>query len=171
MKGQRFRVQSSKVLEEQFRLVEAIPQVMAFSEVSEALRRGVVDGQENTFTNIHSQRMHEAQRCLTVSTHGYIAYVVLTNTLFWQGLPRDIRDVLESSLAEVTRWQVELSAQAQEEARRKIEEYAKTTGKLQITVLTPEQRKQWAATFQPVHKKFESLIGKDLLDLVSSLAK
>jgi TRAP-type C4-dicarboxylate transport system substrate-binding protein len=101
--------------------------------------------------------MHEAQHCLTVSHHGYIAYAVLTNALFWQGLPRDIRDVLESSLAEVTRWQVELSGQAQEEARRKIEEYAKTTGKLQIAVLTLEQRKQWAATFQPVHKKFESL--------------
>jgi C4-dicarboxylate-binding protein DctP len=171
MKGQKIRVQSSKVLEEQFRLVGATPQVMAFSEVTEALKRGVVDGQENTFTNIYSQRMHEVQKCLTVSFHGYIAYVVLTNALFWEGLPGDVRKVLEDTLAEVTKWQWELSAKEQEHAYTKIQEYAQATGKLQITVLTPEQRKQWAATFQPVHKKFESLIGKDLLDLVYRVAK
>ena len=171
MKGQKIRVQSSKVLEEQFRIVGAKPQVMAFGEVYNALERGVVDGEENTFTNIYSQRMHEVQRCLTVSSHGYIAYVVLTNALFWEGLPRDIRKVLEDSLAEVTKWEWEQSAKEQEEAYEKMQEYAKATGKLQITVLTPEQRTQWAATFQPVHKKFESVIGKDLLDLIPGLAK
>ncbi len=171
MQGQRIRVQSSKVLEEQFRVVGAKPQVMAFSEVYEALKRGAVDGEENTFTNKLSQKMQEVQRCLTVSTHGYIAYVVLTNTLFWEGMPRDIRRVLEDTMAEVTKWQWELSGKEQEEAFRRIQEYAKATGKLQITVLTPEQRWQWAAAFQPVHKKFESVIGKDLLDLAYSLAK
>ncbi|MBI3086648.1 MAG: DctP family TRAP transporter solute-binding subunit [candidate division NC10 bacterium] len=171
MKGQKIRVQSSKVLEEQFRTVGANPKVMAFGEVYNALERGVVDGEENTFTNKFSQKMHEVQKCLTVSNHGYIAYVVLTNALFWEGLPKDIRKVLEGSLAEVTKWQWELSAKEQEEAFKKMQEYATATGKLQITVLTPEQRKQWAAAFQPVHKKFESAIGKDLLDLVYSLAK
>ena len=171
MKGQKIRVQSSKVLEEQFRTVGANPQVMAFGEVYNALERGVVDGQENTFTNISSQGMHEIQKCLTVSYHGYIAYVVLTNALFWEGLPKDIRKVLEETMAEVTKWQVELSAREQEEAYMKMQEYAKATGKLQITVLTPEQRKQWAAAFQPGHTNFESAIGKDLLNLVYSLAK
>jgi len=171
LKGQRIRIQSAKVLEEQFRSVGAIPRVMGFGEVYTALARGVVDGQENTFSNIYSQKMHEVQKCLTVSSHGYIAYVVLTNALFWEGLPRDTRKVLEDTLAEVTKWQWERSAGAQEEAYGRIEEYARATGKLQITVLTPEQRRQWAASFQPVHKKFEPVIGKDLLDLVYSLAK
>ncbi len=171
MKGQKIRVQSSKVLEEQFRIVGAKPQVMAFSEVYNALERGVVDGEENTYTNIYSQKMHEVQKCLTVSNHGYIAYVVLTNALFWEGLPKDIRKVLEDTLAEMTKWQLELSAKEQEGAFKRIEEYATATGRLQITILTPEQRKQWAAAFQPVHTKFESVIGKDLLDLVYSLAK
>ncbi len=171
MKGQKIRVQSSKVLEEQFRIVGAIPRVMAFSEVSDALKRGVVEGQENTFTNIYSQKMHEVQKCLTVSSHGYIAYVVLTNALFWEELPRDVRKVLEGSLAEVTRWQWELSVKAQEEAYQKIEEYTQTTGKLQITVLTPEQRSQWAAAFQPVQKRFEDLIGSRLLEAVRTVAR
>jgi C4-dicarboxylate-binding protein DctP len=171
MKGQKIRVQSSKVLEEQFRLVGATPRVMAFGEVYNALERGVVDGEENTFTNVYSQKMHEVQKCLTVSAHGYIAYVVLTNAAFWEGLPRGIRKVLEDTLAEVTKWQWELSAQEQQEAYQKVQEYARDAGKLQITVLTPEQRKQWATAFQPVHKKFESAIGMDLLDLVSGLAR
>jgi len=171
MKGQKIRVQSSKVLEEQFRLVGANPQIMAFSEVYNALERGVVDGEENTLTNKYSQKMHEVQKCLTVSYHGYIAYVVLANAAFWEGLPKDIRKVLEDTLAEVTKWQWELNAREQEETLKKMQEYAKATGKFQITVLTPEQRKQWAVAFQPVQKKFESAIGKDLLDLVYSLAK
>lgn len=171
MKGQKIRVQSSKVLEEQFRLVGANPQVMAFGEVYNALERGVVDGEENTLTNKYSQKMHEVQKCLSVSYHGYIAYVVLANAAFWEGLPKDIRKVLEDTMAEVTKWEWDLNAKEQDEALQKMQEYAKATGKLQITVLTPEQRKQWAATFQPVQKKFESVIGKDLLDIVTSLAK
>ena len=171
MKGQKIRVQSSKVLEEQFRLVGANPQIMAFGEVYNALERGVVDGEENTLTNKYSAKMHEIQKCLTVSYHGYIAYVVLANAAFWEGLPQDIRKVLEDTMAEVSKWQWELNAREQEEAYKKLQEYAKATGKLQITVLTPEQRKQWAAAFQPVHKKFDAAIGKDLLDLVSGLAK
>jgi C4-dicarboxylate-binding protein DctP len=156
LKGQKIRVQSSKVLEEQF---------------YNALERGVVDGEENTFTNKYSQKMHEVQKCLTVSNHGYIAYVVLANAAFWEGLPKDIRKTLDDTLAEVTKWEWELNAREQEEALKKMQEYAKATGKLQVTVLTPEQRKQWAAALAPVTKKFESAIGKDLLDTVTTLAK
>jgi C4-dicarboxylate-binding protein DctP len=171
LKGQKIRVQSSKVLEEQFRMLGANPQVMAFGEVYNALERGVVDGEENTFTNKYSQKMHEVQKCLTVSNHGYIAYVVLANAAFWEGLPKDVRKVLDDTLAEVTKWQWELNAREQEEAFGKMQEYAKSTGKLQVTVLNADQRKQWAAALQPVTKKFESAIGKDLLDIVSTLAK
>ena len=171
LKGQKIRVQSSRVLEEQFRILGANPQVMAFGEVYNALERGVVDGEENTFTNKYSQKMHEVQKCLTVSNHGYIAYVVLANAAFWEGLPKDIRKTLDDTLAEVTKWEWELNAREQEEAFKKMQEYAKATGKLQVTVLTPEQRKQWAAALAPVTKKFESAIGKDLLDTVSTLAK
>jgi C4-dicarboxylate-binding protein DctP len=91
-KGQKFRIQSSKVLEAQFRLLGATPQVMAFSEVYQALQTGVVDGQENTPANMYTQKMDEVQKFTTLTNHGYIGYVVVVNKKFWEGLPADIRE-------------------------------------------------------------------------------
>ncbi|WP_171257298.1 TRAP transporter substrate-binding protein DctP, partial [Acinetobacter baumannii] len=82
-KGVKFRSQSSKVLEAQFRALGSIPQVMAFGEVYQALQTGVVDGQENTWSNIYTQKMHEVQKFATVTNHGYIGYVVVVNKKFW----------------------------------------------------------------------------------------
>ena len=90
-KGLKFRIQSSKVLEAQFRALGAIPQVMAFSEVYQALQTGVVDGQENTPSNIYTQKMHEVQKYMTLTNHGYIGYAVVVNKKFWDGLPADVR--------------------------------------------------------------------------------
>jgi C4-dicarboxylate-binding protein DctP len=99
-KGLKFRIQSSKVIEAQFRTLGAIPQVMAFSEVYQALQTGVVDGQENTWSNIYTQKMHEVQKYATVTNHGYIGYVVVANKKFWEGLPPEIRAACEKALKE-----------------------------------------------------------------------
>ena len=101
-RGLKFRIQSSKVLEAQFRSLGAIPQVMAFSEVYQALQTGVVDGQENTWSNIYTQKMHEVQKYITVTNHGYIGYVVVVNKKFWDGLPADIRANCEKAMKEAT---------------------------------------------------------------------
>src|ERR1700754_1197059 len=90
-KGLKFRIQSSKVLEAQFRALGAIPQVMAFSDVYQALQTGVVDGQENTPSNMYTQKFHEVQKYTTLTNHGYIGYVVVVNKKFWDGLPADVR--------------------------------------------------------------------------------
>src|ERR1700687_1287877 len=97
-KGVKFRIQSSKVLEAQFRALGAIPQVIAFGEVYQALQTGVVDGQENTASNIYTQKMHEVQKYLTITNHGYIGYVVVVNKKFWEGLPVDIRAQCEMAM-------------------------------------------------------------------------
>ena len=99
-KGLKFRIQSSKVLEAQFRLLGATPQVMAFSEVYQALQTGVVDGQENTPSNMYTQKMDEVQKFTTLTNHGYIGYVVVVNKKFWEGLPADIRGQLEKAMKE-----------------------------------------------------------------------
>src|SRR5260370_12548134 len=99
-KGVKFRIQSSKVLEAQFRALGSIPQVMAFGEVYQALQTGVVDGQENTWSNIYTQKMHEVQKYATVTNHGYIGYVVVVNRKFWDGLPADIRGQLYKAMKE-----------------------------------------------------------------------
>src|SRR5665213_4168786 len=115
-KGLKFRIQSSKVLEAQFRTLGAIPQVMAFSEVYQALQTGVVDGQENTWSNIYTQKMHEVQKYATVTNHGYIGYVVVVNKKFWDGLPGDIRDQLSKAMKEATAFGNGQSAKENEEA-------------------------------------------------------
>src|SRR6201998_873090 len=134
-KGLKFRIQSSKVLEAQFRTLGASPQVMAFSEVYQALQTGVVDGQENTWSNIYTQKMHEVQKYATVTNHGYIGYVVVVNKKFWDGLPADIRPQVEKAMKEATDFGNGQSAKENDYALEAI----KKAGKTEILTLTPEQ--------------------------------
>src|SRR5436309_1439299 len=115
-KGLKIRIQSSKVLELQMRSLGVIPQVMAFSEVYQALQTGVVDGQENTASNMYTQKMHEVQKYTTLSDHGYIGYVVIVNKKFWDGLPADIRAQLEKAMAEATKYANDISESENAEA-------------------------------------------------------
>src|SRR3569623_2142985 len=115
-RGLKMRIQSSKVLDAQFRALGANPQVMAFSEVYQALQTGVVDGTENTPSYIYTQKMHEVQKNLTVSDHGYIGYAVIVNKKFWDGLPADIRSQLEGATKEATKY-TNAIAQQEMEAR------------------------------------------------------
>src|SRR3979409_2084211 len=115
-KGVKFRIQSSEVLEAQFRALGSIPQVMAFSEVYQALQTGVVDGQENTWSNIYTHKTQECRKSATVTSHGYIGYVVVTNKKFWDGLPTDIRSQLEKAMKEATAYGNGQSAKENEDA-------------------------------------------------------
>lgn len=158
-RGLKFRVQASKVLEEQFKAVRANPRKMSFAEVYQGLQTGVVNGTENPWSNIYSQKMHEVQKYITESDHGVLDYMVITNTKFWNGLPEDVRGVLAKTMDEVT---VEVNKQAealnQGDKQRIVE--AKTS---EIIELTPEQRAEWRKAMQPVWKKFEGEIGADLI--------
>lgn len=159
-KGLKFRIQSSKVLEAQFRALGAIPQVMAFSDVYQALQTGVVDGQENTWSNIYTQKMHEVQKYMTVTNHGYIGYVVVVNKKFWDGLPPDIRDELSKAMKEATDYGNSQSAQDNDEALQKI----KDSGKSEIITLTPEQNEAMRKAMMPVYKDVASRVGQPLID-------
>jgi C4-dicarboxylate-binding protein DctP len=159
-KGLKFRVQSSKVLEAQFRTLGAIPQVMAFSEVYQALQTGVVDGQENTASNIYTQKMHEVQKYLTITNHGYIGYVVVVNKKFWDGLPADIRGQLEKAMKEATAFGNGQSAKENEDALEAI----KKAGKTEIDTLTPEQDAAMRKAMEPVYKEVAARVGQPLID-------
>jgi C4-dicarboxylate-binding protein DctP len=159
-KGLKFRVQSSKVLEAQFRALGAVPQVMAFSEVYQALQTGVVDGQENTASNIYTQKMHEVQKHLTMTNHGYIGYVVVVNKKFWDGLPADIRGQLEKAMNEATAFGNGQSAKENEEALAAI----KKAGKTEIDTLTPEQDAAMRKAMEPVYKDVAARVGQPLID-------
>ena len=131
-KGLKFRIQSSKVLEAQFRALGAIPQVMAFSEVYQALQTGVVDGQENTPSNMYTQKFHEVQKYTTLTNHGYIGYVVVVNKKFWDDLPADVRGQLEKAMHEATVYSNKIAETENAEGLDEI----KKSGKTQIIVPT-----------------------------------
>jgi len=159
-KGLKFRIQSSKVIEAQFRTLGAIPQVMAFSEVYQALQTGVVDGQENTWSNIYTQKMHEVQKYATVTNHGYIGYVVVANKKFWEGLPPEIRAACEKALKEATEYGNGQSAKENDDALEEI----KKSGKTEIIKLTPEQDAAMRKAMLPVYKEVASRVGQPLID-------
>jgi C4-dicarboxylate-binding protein DctP len=159
-KGVKFRIQSSKVLEAQFRALGSVPQVMAFSDVYQALQTGVVDGQENTASNIYSQKMHEVQKYMTMTNHGYIGYVVVVNKKFWDGLPPDIRAQLEKAMKEATAFGNGQSAKENDDALAEI----KKAGKTEIISLTPEQDAAMRKAMEPVYADVATRVGKPLID-------
>jgi C4-dicarboxylate-binding protein DctP len=159
-KGLKFRIQASNVLEEQFKALGANPQKMAFAEVYQALQTGVVDGQENTWSNIYSQKYHEVQKYMTETQHGVIDYMVVANTKFWTGLPKDMRAVLEKSMNEATEHVNKTSEEFNTADRKKILD----SGRSEIITLSKQQQAAWRKAMEPVYKRFESEIGKDLID-------
>ena len=159
-KGLKFRIQSSKVLELQMRALGALPQIMAFSEVYQALQTGVVDGQENTPSNMYTQKMHEVQKYTTLSDHGYIGYVVVVNKKFWDDLPGDIRTQLTKAMAEATQYSNEISEKENSEAL----EDMKKSGKTEFITLTPAQKANWKKALQPVYEDAAKRVTKNLID-------
>jgi C4-dicarboxylate-binding protein DctP len=165
-RGLKMRIQSSKVLDAQMRALGANPQVMAFSEVYQALQTGVVDGTENTPSNVYTQKMHEVQTNLTVSNHGYIGYAVIVNKKFWDGLPPDIRTALEGAMKDATKY---TNAIAQQENDMALDGVRKA-GKTAIYTLTDKEKTEWRKALLPVHKEMASRIGADTVSAVNKEA-
>jgi C4-dicarboxylate-binding protein DctP len=161
-KGLKMRIQSSKVLDAQFRALGALPQVMAFSEVYQAMQTGVVDGSENTLSNVYTQKMHEVQKYLTLSDHGYIGYAVIVNKKFWDSIPADIRTALESAMADATKYANDIAQKENADALEGI----RKSGKVQIITLTPQEKAEWKKALVKVHKQAEPNIGAELLQSV-----
>jgi C4-dicarboxylate-binding protein DctP len=159
-RGLKFRIQSSKVIEAQFRGMGVVPQVMGFGEVYQALQTGVVDGQENTWSNIYTQKMHEVQKYITNTNHGYIGYVVVTNKKFWDGLPADVRANCEKAMKEATAYGNSQSAKENEDALAEVIK----SGKSEIIKLTPEQDAAMRKSMENVYKDVASRVGQPLID-------
>ena len=158
-KGKKFRIQSSKVLEEEIRSIGGIAQVMAFSEVYQALQTGVVDGTENPISNFYTQKMHEVQKHLTITNHGYLGYAVIANKKFWDGLPADVRGQLEQAMKEATAYANKI---AQEENDLSLDG-VKKSGKTTVYVPTKEERLALKKAMAPVHTKMAERVGKETL--------
>ncbi|HBF50388.1 MAG TPA: C4-dicarboxylate ABC transporter [Massilia sp.] len=162
-RGLKMRIQSSKVLDAQMRALGANPQVLAFSEVYQALQTGVVDGTENPPSNMYTQKMHEVQKHLTVSNHGYLGYAVIVNKKFWDGLPADVRGQLEQAMRDATTFEKAIAQRDNDLALEAIRKAGKTT----IYNLTPQEQAAWRTALQPVQRQMESRIGKDLIQSIT----
>ena len=161
--GLKFRISGSKVADQYFRVLGSIPQIMAFSEVYQALQTGVVDGCENTPSNYLTQKFFEVQKDITVSYHAHLQYAVIVNSKFWSGLPPDIRGQLEKAMAEATDYTNSIARQENEDALAEI----KKSGKVTLHYLTDDQRKAWQVAMQPTYKWAKGRVGQEVLDLVA----
>ena len=159
-RGQKFRIMSSDVLEEQFKAGSAMPLKKPFSEVFTLLQTRAIDGQENTWSNIYSKKFFEVQPYITESNHGLLDYMVVTSKEFWSELPADTRGELEQALSEAISHGNEVAAQKSVSDRQKITDSRRS----EIVALTAAERAQWVEAMKPVWKKFEKNIGKDLID-------
>ncbi|MBP8930411.1 MAG: TRAP transporter substrate-binding protein [Paracoccus sp.] len=157
--GLKMRIQSSKILEAQMEALGAVPQVMAFSEVYQALQTGVVDGTENPPSNMYTQKMHEVQKHATISRHGYLGYAVIVNKAFWDGLPEDVRANLDKAMTEATVYANGIAAEENDKSL----EAMKAAGTTEFHEMTDEERAEWLEVLKPVHEEMADRIGADLI--------
>lgn len=160
--GQKFRINTSKVIEEQFKAVQAIPQVMNFGEVYSALQQGVVDGSENALSNFYYSKFYEVQKYLTISNHSYSGYLVMGSKKFMDSLPEDLKAVIYEAMAEATKYERELTAENEKKLLDKLK--SDENVKTQIYMLSPEEKEQWQKAMFKVYEQFYSVVGKELID-------
>jgi C4-dicarboxylate-binding protein DctP len=139
-------------------------QKMAFAEVYQGLQTGVVDGQENTFSNMYSQKFHEVQKTIVETNHGILDYMVVVNAKWWNGLPADIKKGLTEAMNEATVYNNKISQEKNDEARKAIVD----SGKTKIKILTDAQLAEWKKAVAPVYAQFENDIGADLIKAAQS---
>jgi len=158
--GLKFRIMTSDVLAAQFQALDALPVKKPFSEVFTLLQTKAIDGQENTWSNIFSKKFFEVQPYITHSDHGVIDYLVVTSAEFWNGLPDDLRGYVKKALDEAIKFGNDVALQKAEGDMKKIAD----SGRSKILKLSADERQKWVDAMKPVWKKFESEIGKDLID-------
>ncbi|MBV1701690.1 MAG: DctP family TRAP transporter solute-binding subunit [Hyphomicrobiales bacterium] len=161
--GLKVRVDGSKVAGHYFHLLGAVPQIMAFSEVYQALQTGVVDGTQNTPSNYLTQKFYEVQKHITVSNHAHLQYAVIVNDKFWSSMPADIRTQVEKAMAEATAYSNSIAQKENADAL----EVMKKSGKATFHNITPAETKDWADKMQPTYKWAEGRVGKEILALLA----
>ncbi|CAN5499033.1 C4-dicarboxylate TRAP substrate-binding protein DctP [soil metagenome] len=166
-KGLKFRIQTSDVLDAQFRAVGANPQKLAFAEVYQALQTGVVDGTENPWSNIYSKKFHEVQKYIMDSNHGVLDYMVITNAKWWNGLPADVRKGLNDAMVESIKFGNKVAFDEDAAFRAKVI----ADNKAKVLPMTKEQLTAWRTAMKPVWKQFEGEIGADLIQAAQKANK
>jgi C4-dicarboxylate-binding protein DctP len=161
--GLKVRISGSKIADRYFRDIGSIPQIMAFSEVYQALQTGVVDACENTASNYLTQKFYEVQKDITVSYHAHLQYAVIVNSKFWNGLPPDIRKQVDKAMDEATDYTNSIAVKENEDALAEIKKSGKTT----LHYLTADQKKAWEVAMRPTYAWAKGRVGQEVLDLIA----
>ncbi|MGC1495581.1 MAG: DctP family TRAP transporter solute-binding subunit [Sulfitobacter sp.] len=162
--GLKFRVQPSEVIKAQMEAIGVSPQPMAFSEVYGALQTGVVDGQENTWSNIYGQKFFEVQDGITETNHGIIDYMVVVGSDWWGSLDEDVRTQLATILEEVTVERNAAVGQVDSNARQAVLDAGST-----IIELDADQRQVWVDAMKPVWEEFIGDVGQENVDAAQAI--
>jgi len=162
-KGLKFRIMNSKVLISQFKSLGAIPIILPFNEVYSALEQHIIDGEENTISNIYTKNFYKVQKYITLTNHGYLGYIVIINQDFWKKLPNNLKQIIKQAFKETTKKEREWAIELNNKQLKKIEIYAKNTNNLKIIKLTNQQRMIWKKQLVQIYPKFYKLIPKKLI--------
>ena len=157
--GKVLKIQASRVIAAQMRALGARPVTLAFSETRRALAAGVVDGTENPPSNFFTQKMHEVQKHVSMTNHGYLGYAVIVNKKFWDGLPADVREQLNDAMRQATAYANQIAQDENDQSMEAVKKSGKTT----IYTPTAEERLALKKALVPVHNKMSSRIGKDTI--------
>ncbi|MFY0543568.1 TRAP transporter substrate-binding protein [Brevibacillus sp. H7] len=163
--GQRFRIMRSHVLETQFQALNAKAVPIPFNETYSQLEKGVIDGGENTISNIYTKRLYQVQKYMTTSNHGYLGYAVIVNQDFWNKLPTDIQDKILEAMKETTEWNYDQAAAMNEQQLKLLKE----NSRLQIYELAPEERTVWKQALYPIYDQYTPVIGEEIVSKLKQL--
>lgn len=165
--GLKFRIQSSDVLEAQFKAIGANPQKLAYAEVYSALQTGVVDGAENPWSNIYTKKIHEVQKYIMESNHGVLDYMIIANAAWWDKLPADVRTGLNKAMVESIKAGNKFASEEEVNFRKKII----ADKKAEVLPMSKAEQAQWRTAMKPVWAKFEKDIGSDILQAAQAANK
>ena len=159
LRGLKIRISGAKIADMYYRAQGALPQILAFSELYQALQTGVVDGCENSASNYYTQKLYEVQKHISILNHAHLNYVVITNKKFWDGLPADIRPHLDKAMAEATDYTNSIAAKENEDALAAI----RAAGKSEIYEPTAAEKQEWRKALTTVYKTAELRIGAETI--------
>ncbi|MGE6632088.1 TRAP transporter substrate-binding protein [Bacillus sp. NPDC077027] len=167
LKNQSLRIMQSDMIEKQFKLLGAKPYQESFNSTFQLLETKKVDGEENTISNIYSKKFYHIQDYMTISNHGYLGYVVLTDQSFFERQTPETQRILLEAMQETTAWNEQHAEQMNKDQLKEI----KHESPIAIHELTQVERKEWMKALDPIYDDAERIIGTSLLKQIRDLRK
>ena len=163
LKGIKLRVPEGKWRVKMFQAYGANPSPMKFSELFTALQTGVMDGQENPFTQIYSAKLQEVQKYLSLSGHVYTPAYLTVGTKRWNELPADVRKVLEDTAKETQAFVYQVAAKDDSELLGKLKQAG-----MQVNDVDQDA---FVVASKPIYEEFGKEVpgAKELIDKAVSL--